>query len=206
MLRVSRLTDYGTLVMSQMAQRDAQRHSANELAVALHLGLPTVSKVLKRLARHGLVVSIRGQRGGYSLARAPERITLADVLDAIEERPFGLTECSALAGVCDIEDSCRNRANWRSISDVVRRALEAVTLADMVEPRLREHAVELVRARGGAAQPAGVARPGAASRPGTAARSGTASRPAGVARVATPARDTGRLQLATTESDGSSSR
>jgi FeS assembly SUF system regulator len=183
MLRVSRLTDYGTLVMSQMAQRDAPRHSASELAVALHLGLPTVSKVLKRLARHGLVVSIRGQRGGYCLARAPDRITLADVLDAIEERPFGLTECSALAGVCDIEDSCRIRANWRSISDVVRRALEAVTLADMVEPRLREHAVELVRARGVAAR----------------------VRPAGSARPATPPRLTGRLQLATTESDGSSS-
>ena len=148
MLRVSRLTDYGTLIMSQMARFPTRVHSARDLASALGLGVPTVSKVLKGLMRRELVASVRGARGGYSLTREPERISIADIVDALEEHPFGLTECSATAGLCDIEDGCRVRANWRSISDIVRRALEGVSLADMAGPP-QEWAidVELIRPR-----------------------------------------------------------
>ena len=134
MLRVSRLTDYGTLVMSQMAGDPGQVFSASDLAGRLGLGAATVSKILKSLARHELVVSVRGQRGGYSLSRSPQRITLADIVDALEEQPFGLTECSAHAGLCGIEGGCRVQANWQRVSAVVRRALESVSLADMLEP------------------------------------------------------------------------
>lgn len=134
MLRVTRITDYGTLVLSQMARHPERVHSASDLAHALGLGLPTVSKVLKGLARHELVASVRGLHGGYSLARPPEQISVAQIVDALEERPFGLTECSATTGLCDIEDACRIRSNWRSISGIVRRALEDVSLADMVGP------------------------------------------------------------------------
>jgi len=134
MLRVSRLTDYGTMVMSHMARSPDQLFSAADLAATLGLGVPTVAKVLKGLARGELVSSVRGLRGGYVLARPPGEITVADIVDALEERPFGLTECSATAGLCDIEDGCGIRAGWRSISDLVRRALEGVTLADMIRP------------------------------------------------------------------------
>ena len=72
MLRVSKITDYGTLVMSQMACAPSQVFSANDLAGRLGLGVATVSKILKILARHELVVSVRGQRGGYSLSLPPE--------------------------------------------------------------------------------------------------------------------------------------
>ena len=134
MLRVSRLTDYGTLVMSQMAGAPGQVFSANDLAGRLGLGVATVSKILKSLARHELVASIRGQRGGYSLSRPPERISLADIVDALEEQPFGLTECTAHEGHCGIETGCRVQANWRRVNEVVRHALESVSLAEMVEP------------------------------------------------------------------------
>lgn len=134
MLRVSRLTDYGTMVMSHMARSPDQLFSATDLATALGLGVPTVAKVLKSLARGELVTSVRGLRGGYSLARAPEQITVADIVDALEERPFGLTECSANDGLCGIEDGCGIRAGWLSINDLVRRALEGMTLADMIRP------------------------------------------------------------------------
>jgi FeS assembly SUF system regulator len=143
MLRVSKLTDYGTLVMSQMARFPERVHSASDLAVALGLGVPTVSKILKSLARHGLVIGVRGLHGGYTLERAPQDITIADIVDALEDRPFGLTECSATAGVCDIEEACHVRSNWRSISGIVRRALEDVSLADMVGPTPQEHAVDV---------------------------------------------------------------
>lgn len=132
MLRISKLTDYGTLVMTHMAGAPARQYSANEIAIALGLGAPTVSKVLKSLARHGLVASVRGSRGGYALTRAPELISIAEIVDALEEQPFGLTECSATSGLCHHEDGCTVRTNWQRINDIVRHALEGVRLVDML--------------------------------------------------------------------------
>lgn len=132
MLRINRLTDYGTLALTYLASQPERMHSAADVASALGLGVPTVSKVLKTLGRHELVRSNRGLRGGYSLSRAPETISVADIVDALEDQPFGLTECSASAGLCDFERSCRIRSNWQRINRIVRRTLESVTLADMM--------------------------------------------------------------------------
>lgn len=154
MLRISRLADYGTMVMSQMASQPERLFSANDLAAMLGLGRATVSKVLKSLARHDLVASVRGLHGGYSLARPPRQITVADVVDALEEQPFGLTECSATSGNCDIETSCHVRTNWQKISLIVRRALEGVTLADMVRPDPAGQPVVLHRMNGVPIRPA----------------------------------------------------
>ncbi|MBN9459865.1 MAG: SUF system Fe-S cluster assembly regulator [Burkholderiales bacterium] len=151
MLRISRLADYGTMVMTQMASQPQRLFSAADLALSLGLGRATVSKVLKSLARRELVASVRGLHGGYSLSRPPQEITVADIVDALEEQPFGLTECSATSGLCDIETSCRVRTNWQQISLIVRRALEGVTLADMAPP-LREQPIVLHRAPRAAAQ------------------------------------------------------
>ena len=77
MLRVSKLTDYATVVMTVLAE--AQGHavmSAQDLAERAHLEVPTVSKLLKQLAQAQLVESFRGVNGGYRLARARERISL----------------------------------------------------------------------------------------------------------------------------------
>lgn len=136
MLRISKITDYGTLVMTRIAAQPERHFSASELSEDLGLGLPTVSKVLKALARHGLVSSLRGAHGGYNLARPAKAITMAEIIDALEEQPFGLTECSASTGVCERESDCRIRVNWLHINTVVRRALEDVSLADMAGPAL----------------------------------------------------------------------
>ncbi|MDT3677375.1 MAG: SUF system Fe-S cluster assembly regulator [Burkholderiaceae bacterium] len=132
MLRINRLTDYGTLALTYLASHPDRMHSAADVAAELGLGAPTVSKVLKALGRHDLVRSNRGLRGGYSLSRAPESISVADIVDALEDQPFGLTECSASAGLCGFERSCRIRTNWQRINRIVRRTLESVTLADMM--------------------------------------------------------------------------
>lgn len=134
MLRISKLADYGTMVTAYMARRPDQLFNAGEIAQALHLGQPTVSKILKMLGRDTLVVSVRGAAGGYTLARSPELITVAEIIDAMEEQPFGLTECSATDGACTQEDTCIIRGNWRRINGAVRRALEEVSLADMIRP------------------------------------------------------------------------
>ncbi len=136
MLKLSKLGDYATLLMTALAAEPAHLHSAQQLARRTHVSAPTVSKLLKLLTRAGLVESIRGAQGGYRLARPPERITVADVVSALEG-PFGLTECSTHKGGCGIEQSCGVRANWRLINHAIQRALEAVTLAQMAMPMHR---------------------------------------------------------------------
>lgn len=133
MLRVTKLTDYATVVLTALAARPGDVLSAAGLAELAGLEAPTVSKVLKPLAQAGLVEGFRGVNGGYRLARAADAITLVEIVEAIEG-PLGMTECSLHAGICGIEDSCGVRANWRRINDVVAEALGAVTLADMLAP------------------------------------------------------------------------
>src|SRR5688500_1563728 len=115
MLRVSKLTDYATVVMTALAQAGDGVSSAQGLAEQAHLEPPTVSKVLKLLAQAGLVESFRGARGGYRLARDAHAISVAEIVAAIEG-PFGMTECSVHQGQCDYEPHCGVRGNWRKIS------------------------------------------------------------------------------------------
>ncbi|RIL03519.1 MAG: SUF system Fe-S cluster assembly regulator [Proteobacteria bacterium] len=132
MLRMSRLTDYGIVLLTHLAAGDPQRqHNARELAEAAHLPLPVVSKILKVLTREGFLVSSRGVKGGYSLARTPAEVSVVDVIDALEG-PIALTACGS--GSCEREASCRVRAPWQRINRVVRKSLEDVRLADLVAP------------------------------------------------------------------------
>jgi FeS assembly SUF system regulator len=131
MLRVSKLTDYATVVMTCLAESGDEVLSAQLLAERARLETPTVSKVLKQLAGAGLVDSWRGVNGGYRLARDPADISVADIVTAMEG-PIGMTECCAHSGLCDHESHCGVRVNWQRISDAIRSALEGVTLADML--------------------------------------------------------------------------
>ena len=131
MLRISKIMDYGTLVLTHMAGAPTGVFSAADLASALGLGQPTVSKILKLLGQHGLVRSSRGARGGYTLGRLASQISIADVVDALEEQPFGLTECTAVPGACSVEAGCHIRSNWQRINAIVRHTLEDVSIADM---------------------------------------------------------------------------
>ncbi len=135
MIRLGKLTDYGLVLMSHMAaQPHADLHSVRDLAVQCHLPLPTVSKLLKILLHNGLLASHRGIKGGYSLAREPNLITLAEIISALEG-PLALTQCSSeVAGLCDLESSCRIKDNQRIINQVVRGALENVMLSDLIRP------------------------------------------------------------------------
>lgn len=135
MLRLSKLTDYAIVLLSYL-MRSNQARTARELADLSGLPHPTVSKVLKMLARAELLVSVRGQRGGYELALAPAEISVTRMISAIEG-PLAMTECSSDAPVlCELEPSCPVRSNWKKISEKVVRALDEMTLADMVEPQL----------------------------------------------------------------------
>ena len=127
MLKMSKLTDYGTLVLSCLAADPTRLKSASDVSRHTHLALPTVSKLLKLLARAGLVVSARGARGGYRLSRAPEEISAADVIDALEG-PVAITQCSGTVGHCQLEDVCGVSSSWQKINLAIRRALDEVRL------------------------------------------------------------------------------
>lgn len=142
MLRVSKLTDYATVVMTCLAESADEVLSAQLLAERARLEAPTVSKVLKQLAGAGLVDSWRGANGGYRLAREPRAISVADIVTAMEG-PIGMTECYAHAGQCDLESHCGVRANWQKVSDVIREALESVSLADMLAPAPKRSSIPL---------------------------------------------------------------
>ncbi len=131
MLRVTKLTDYATVVMTALAETPGRIHSATELAERARLELPTVSKVLKPLAHAGLIESFRGAAGGYRLARAPDGISLYDVVEAIEGK-LGMTECSGEHSSCEHESHCGVQTHWRRINDVIADALRSISLAQML--------------------------------------------------------------------------
>jgi FeS assembly SUF system regulator len=133
MLRISKLTDYGTVVLAELARAPALVHKAVQLARRTHLPPATVSKVLKMLARGGLVVSHRGPQGGYALARSADSINAAQIIDALEG-PVAITECSLESGLCTLDAVCSIGRKWREINGTIRDSLESVSLADLADP------------------------------------------------------------------------
>ena len=130
MLRLSKLTDYATVLLGYMARHWTQVHAAVEIAHATGISVPTVSKLLKLLARSGVVRSVRGAKGGYLLSATPDQISVADIVQAIEG-PIALTECSISDEYCEQSANCDIRGNWRVINHAMRTALESVSLADL---------------------------------------------------------------------------
>jgi FeS assembly SUF system regulator len=133
MLRISKLTDYATVLMAALARQPRACVPASQLAEQTRLEQPTVAKVLKTLARSELVRSIRGVNGGYRLNAAPGEISVAAIVRAMEG-PIALTECSLEPGLCSHESNCQLRGNWQRIGQAVEQALESLTLTDLAGP------------------------------------------------------------------------
>jgi FeS assembly SUF system regulator len=144
MLRIGKLTDYATLILATLATDRVRLLNAGTLAERTHIAAPTVSKLLKQLHRAGLVNSTRGTHGGYQLARNPETISAAQILDALEG-PFALTECSSGTGHCGIEHSCSVGRTWQRLSVAIRRSLDEITLAQLAGLDARTSAVPFER-------------------------------------------------------------
>ena len=135
MLRVTKLADYGIVLLSHIAcNHGSETNNARDLAGEVRLPLPVVSKILKQLAREGLLASHRGTKGGYSLARSPQAITVAEIIRTLEG-PIAVTECTdRVHGDCELELRCPTRTNWHRINQAIREALQKITLAEMIQP------------------------------------------------------------------------
>lgn len=132
MLRVTKLADYGIVILTYLAAHRENTYNARDIATLVNLPLPVVSKVLKLLGKSGLVVSQRGIKGGYGLARSPQEITVAAIIGAVEG-PIAVTECNTTRD-CDMQTGCPVRTNWHLINRTIQSALEKISLAEMTQP------------------------------------------------------------------------
>jgi FeS assembly SUF system regulator len=133
MLRVTKLADYAIVIMTNFATCGDKAYNARDISGTTRLPLPVVSKVLKALAKSGLLASQRGTKGGYRLALAPANITVAAIIRAIEG-PIALTECTdRVHGDCHFEFLCPVKTNWNLINRGIYEALEKITLTEMTK-------------------------------------------------------------------------
>lgn len=137
MFKLNKLADYATVLMAFLAAHSDKPYNARDLAIETHIALPTVSKVLKLMAKAKLLHSIRGAKGGYELAKPADEISISEILLAIEDR-LAFTECSHKKGECALEPFCSIQHNWQLISDTILSALASLSLEDMAKPMVRK--------------------------------------------------------------------
>jgi FeS assembly SUF system regulator len=131
MLRITKLTDYAIVLLTNLAENHPQRQSAATLAQHTGIGLPTVSKLLKTLQKQHIVISHLGMDGGYQLVESPDRYSLAQIITAMEG-PIALTQCNLAQGSCVHEQSCHVRPHWQRINRAVLNTLEKISLAEVI--------------------------------------------------------------------------
>jgi FeS assembly SUF system regulator len=130
MIILSKLADYGVIVATHLAAAAPEQVNAMHLAVDTRLPQTTVAKVLKLLAKAGIVTAVRGAAGGYRLARAPQQVSVAQIIQAIDGS-FGMTQCTSTLGPCERLHFCPTRPHWHRINEAVGQALANVTLDEM---------------------------------------------------------------------------
>ncbi|MDF1793705.1 MAG: SUF system Fe-S cluster assembly regulator [Thalassobaculaceae bacterium] len=134
MLRLNRMTDYAIVILGHMAHDIGRVRTAAALSDSTSVPLPSVSKVLKIMAHSTLVTAHRGAKGGYSLDRPASAVTMTEIIQALEG-PIALTACvDGAEESCEVENSCFMRGNWNRVNAAIHAALDAVTLADMMDP------------------------------------------------------------------------
>ena len=134
-MRLTHLADYAVVMMTAAARRDAgARLSAAALAEDTGVPLPTAQKLMGRLAQAGLLTSVRGAGGGFTLARPGEEISLADIIEAVEG-PISMTQCSGSdePSDCALDAHCRLKPHMNVVSNAVRGALNAVSLQELAQ-------------------------------------------------------------------------
>ncbi|MBO6824569.1 MAG: SUF system Fe-S cluster assembly regulator [Sneathiella sp.] len=133
MIKISKMTDYGVVIMCEMARMGDGVLTAPDLSLRTGLTVPTAAKILRLLAKGEILTSIRGAHGGYRLDRKPSEIAIAEII-RIMEGPVAVTSC-----VDDSDDDCvaltccPMRGGWEKINRAINSALEGVTLADMLQ-------------------------------------------------------------------------
>ncbi len=139
-MRLTHLADYAVVMMTAAARREqlgggaVARLSAAELSAETGVPLPTAQKLMGKLAGAGLLTSVRGFGGGFTLARAITEISLADIVEAVEG-PIAMTQCAGSdeASDCALDAHCRVKPHMGLVGAKVRGALGAVSLQELAQ-------------------------------------------------------------------------
>tara|TARA_B100000579_G_scaffold343638_1_gene295936 strand:- start:395 stop:847 length:453 start_codon:yes stop_codon:yes gene_type:complete len=142
-MRINKLTDYGIVIMTRIAAMDSSRiYTAKELAKISKIPLPTVTRVLKTLSNENILVSQRGNQGGYGLTNSPSSISIASIIEAFEG-PIALIDCANNESTCSYENGCCTQEPWQKINQTVRTSLDNIKLADMLQTNQNDRLVQL---------------------------------------------------------------
>lgn len=134
MIKIGKMTDYAIAVMGSLSTEGEEvLRSARYLSGKTSIPESTVAKVLKLLTQAGLVESLRGVSGGYRLAKPAGEITVAEMVTAMEG-PISIVSCieGSDEGCCKVQAHCPTKENWTPVNDAIRRALQSVSLAELV--------------------------------------------------------------------------
>ena len=141
MMRMSKLADYSFILLLQMVSEDKVSWAASDLADRTTLPLPTVAKLMKLLAKSGVVTGQRGASGGYRLAASAKEISIARIVEAVDG-PIALTDCAAKdvgsevdkndIHDCAVRSHCPMHGGWNKVNRAMRGALENVFLCDLI--------------------------------------------------------------------------
>ena len=137
MLQVSQRAHYGLRAMTELAKSYGQRTmSLSEIAGVEHVPAGYLEQLAIPLRKAGLIEGTRGAHGGYQLAKAPDNLTVGDVVRALEG-PVAPVECLMLEyvpGSCTREPVCLSRSVWARVKESVDHVLDSITLAELCTP------------------------------------------------------------------------
>lgn len=134
-MKISTKIRYGTRAMLELACHYGEGPiELKEIAKRESISLKYLEQVIVPLRTAGLVKSVRGSKGGYSLAKPPSEICLNDLIEILEG-PLNLIECLNDSKVCQKIPTCVTRDIWKEVSEAIQGIFHSVTLEDMVDRR-----------------------------------------------------------------------
>lgn len=132
-MKLSTRVRYGVRLMVELAERYGQGPVfLKDIALEQEISEKYLSLIVIPLRSAGLVFSVRGANGGYTLARDPKTITLKEVVDVLEGEPC-LVDCVRDPSACNRTSHCSSRGVWQRVGDKIAEALNEVTLAQMAD-------------------------------------------------------------------------
>lgn len=147
MIRISRLADYGVILMCEISSSQSHVHSANSLSKKTNISESAIMKILKLLVKSELLYSIRGPKGGYLIKKDPKYISALDVVNAIDG-PVSVTICSAkLYESCEFKVSCVAKHGWRNINSELKKTLSGFSIADFIKSNKKPLFLQVIRAK-----------------------------------------------------------
>jgi Rrf2 family protein len=155
-MKFTALEEYGLRCLIQMAREPGALGTIPEIARQEGLTAAYVAKLMRVLRRAGLVESVRGQKGGYRLARPPEQMNVGRILASLGGRLYTDDFCDRHAGVkgaCVHNIDCSMRTLWSALDGVVQRALRDTTLKDLLSTERQFESIVTLRIQPAAAVP-----------------------------------------------------